>query len=248
MNRGRESPEEVLRRVTEEIVRRAIRLGRRKGRQVRISRTSRGKGWPVEDLDPDAEAGRAALDKLFARPPRHLTISGLGSPEERNAINWRAVNAPLWRRMALMITVAVVLVSKGSPFKNRLLRWMGSHVGRNAEVMQMAWLDHFRPELIFIGDRTVLGAFTRITVHTYEGGGRFRYGLVEIGNDCILGAGTGIGVCRMGDGVRTLPGTIVSPYYPQVEAGAVVGYAPPPKTLPEEPARVRAGTSSGAAG
>lgn len=233
--RGDRSPDAVIRQVTEEIVRRAIRLGRKRGRQIRISRTSRGKGRPVEDLDPDTPAGRAALDALFARPARHLTVSGLGAPEEPGSINWRALNAPLGRRLALMVAVAFALVMKGSPFKNRLLRRMGSHIGRNVEIMQMAWLDHFRPELIFIGDGTVLGAFTRITVHTYEGGGRFRYGLVEIGKNCILGAGTGIGVCRMGDGVRTLPGTIVSPYYPRIEPGAVVGFAPPPKTLPDEP-------------
>ncbi len=80
--------------------------------------------------------------------------------------------------------------------------------------MQAVWLDHFRPELIFVGDNTVIGAFTRITVHAYEGGGRFRYGLVEIGSDCTLGAGTGIGPVRIGNGVRTFPGTTVLRTHP----------------------------------
>jgi len=227
-------PQEVLRRVTEGIVRRAIRLGRRSGREIRISRTSRGSGVAVDELNPDTADGRAALDRLFTRPPRHLTVSGLGAPEEPGAVNWRAVNAPLGRRLALLLAVVLTLVLKGSPIKNRLLRRMGCHIGRNVEIMQMSWLDHFRPELIFIADDTVIGAFSRLTVHTYEGAGRFRYGIVEIGSNCILGAGTGVGVCRMGDGVRTLPGTIVSPYYPRIETGAVVGYAPPPKVLPQE--------------
>ena len=75
--------------------------------------------------------------------------------------------------------------------KNKFFRWMGAHIGKNVEIMQMVWLDHYRPELIWIDDNTLIGAFTRITVHAYEGGGRFRYGLVEIGKNCLIGAGTG---------------------------------------------------------
>lgn len=230
-----EPPERVLRRVTEEFIRRAIRLGRRKGRTVLISRTSRGRGIEVERLNPDTAAGRAELDRLFARPARHLTLSGLGAPEEPDAINWRVLTASFPRRLLMLVGVAIAVFLKGNPTKNRFLRWMGYNIGRNVEIMQMVWLDHFRPELIFIGDDSLLGAFTRLTVHTYEGRGRFRYGIVEIGRGCTLGAGTGVGVCRMGDGVRTLPGTVVSPYYPRIEAGATVGYAPPPVTLPDKP-------------
>lgn len=230
-----QAPERVLRRVTEEFIRRAIRLGRRKGRTVLISRTSRGRGIEVERLNPDTAAGRAELDRLFARPARHLTLSGLGAPEEPDAINWRVLTASFPRRLLMLVGVAIAVFLKGNPTKNRFLRWMGYNIGRNVEIMQMVWLDHFRPELIFIGDDSLLGAFTRLTVHTYEGRGRFRYGIVEIGRGCTLGAGTGVGVCRMGDGVRTLPGTVVSPYYPRIEAGATVGYAPPPVTLPDKP-------------
>ena len=91
----------------------------------------------------------------------------------------------------------------------------------------------FRPELIFIGDNTLLGAYTRVTVHAYEGQGSFRYGLVEIGKNCTIGAGTGIGPIRIEDDVRTLPGTTLSPYLARIRAGSVVGYAPPPVRRPE---------------
>ena len=84
---------------------------------------------------------------------------------------------------------------------------MGAHIGRNVEIMQMVWLDHFRPELVFVGDNTLIGAFSRLTVHAYEGCGKFRYGLIEIGAHCTIGAGTGIGPIRIEDNVRTLPGT-----------------------------------------
>jgi acetyltransferase-like isoleucine patch superfamily enzyme len=99
--------------------------------------------------------------------------------------------------------------------------------------MQLAWLDHFRAELIFIGDNTLIGAFCRLTVHAYEGAGKFRYGLIEIGSNCVIGAGTGIGPILIEDGVRTLPGATLSPYLARIRAGAVVGYAPPPVKLPK---------------
>ncbi len=230
-----DSPESVMRKVTEEILRRAIRLGRRKGRTICISKTSRGKATSVELLNPDTPDGQKNLDSYLGRVSRHYTISGLGAPEEKNSINWRSLNLPAGRRIFLMVLVAISFLMKGTPRKNRLYRLMGAHVGANVEIMQLAWLDHFRPELIFIGDDTLIGAYTRITVHAYEGSGRFRYGLVEIGSKCTIGAGTGMGIILIEDGVRTLPGTTLSPYFPRVRKGSVVGYNPPPLRLqPEE--------------
>ena len=66
--------------------------------------------------------------------------------------------------------------------------------------------------------------------------------LVEIGANCIIGAGTGIGPIKIEDGVRTLPGTTLSPYLGRVRAGSVVGYNPPNVRLPE-PARTSKDTA-----
>ena len=104
---------------------------------------------------------------------------------------------------------------------------MGVNVKTGAEIMQLVWLDHFRPELIFIGENTLLGAFTRLTVHAYEGSGKFRYGLIEIGDNCTIGAGTGMGPIQIEDNVRTLPGATLSPYLSKIKSGSVVGWDPP---------------------
>ena len=227
-----ETPEDAMRRVTAEIVGRAARHARRRGLDIRISKTSRGAGTPVAELDPATPAGKARLAEYLARPARHYTLSGLGAPEDPNAVNWRLVNLPAGRRTLLTAMVGISFLLKGTPFKNRWFRWMGVHVGRNVEIMQMVWLDHFRPELIFIGDRTLVGAFSQFTVHAYEGCGRFRFGLVEVGRNCTIGAGAGLGMIKVEDDVRILPGTVVSPYYPRIKAGTVVGYDPPPKSAP----------------
>ena len=222
-----------MREVTIEIIGRAIRFSRKSGRSIRISKTARGEGVDVTDLDSRTPEGRDALDAFLTPVKRQYTVSGLGSPEERDSVNWRNLNLPLSRRVLLQAQVVLSMMMKGTPAKNRLYRWMGAHIGRGVEIMQMAWLDHFRPELIFIGDNTLLGAFTRITVHAYEGAGKFRYGLVEIGSDCTLGAGTGIGPVMIGNGVRTFPGTTVSPYFARIPDGAVVGGERPPMRRPD---------------
>lgn len=230
---GTATPQSVMREVTEDIIRRAIKHGRKKRRTIYISKSANGRTTPVDSLNPDTAEGRQKLAAYLTPIGRHYTISGLGAPEERNAINWRTLNLPLRRRTLLIGLVALSFLMKGTPLKNRLYRLMGVHVGRNVEIMQMAWLDHFRPELIFIGDNTLIGAFSRLTVHAYEGAGKFRYGLIEIGSNCLIGAGTGVGPIVIEDGVRTLPGATLSPYLARIRAGAVVGYAPPPVRLPE---------------
>ncbi len=225
-----------MRDVTVEIIRRAIPLARKKHRTITISKTARGKGVDISTLDPATQEGSERLDRFLTPVQRHYTFSGLGAPEEPDAINWRKMCLPARRRMLLLFQVGVSFVLKGTPFKNRWFRWMGAHIGRNVEIMQMVWLDHFRPELVFVGDNTLIGAFSQMTVHAYEGCGTFRYGLIEIGANCKIGAGTGIGPIKIEDGVRTLPGTTLSPYLVRIRTGSVVGYAPPPVRLPETPA------------
>jgi hypothetical protein len=227
------TPAEVMRGVTTDIILRALRSARRKRRTIYISKTANGPGVDIATLDPRTPTGKTELEAFLRSPARHYTISGLGQPEEPNAINWRQLNLSAPRKLLSLLQVAVSFFLKGTPFKIRWYRWMGCHIGKNVEIMQMAWLDHFRPELIFIGDHTLLGAFTRITCHAYEGGGKFRFGLVEIGANCTIGAGTGIGIIRIEDGVRTLPGTTVSPYLARIRAGSIVGYDPPSVKIPE---------------
>ncbi len=227
------NPDDVMREVTTDIIRRTLRLARKRGRVVTISKTARGKGVDLALLDPDTADGADRLRAYLTLVQRHYTISGLGAPEEPNAVNWRQANLPLHRRILVLFQVGISFFMKGTPLKNRLYRWMGAHIGRNVEIMQMVWLDHFRPELVFVGDNTLIGAFSRLTVHAYEGAGKFRYGIIEIRPNCTIGAGTGIGPILIEEGARTLPGTTLSPYLVRVRAGSVVGFSPPPVKLPD---------------
>jgi acetyltransferase-like isoleucine patch superfamily enzyme len=229
-----QSPEEVMKIVTIQIIERAVKLGQKKRRSIFISKTSGGKGIDVNKLNPRTSDGKENLKNFLIPIRRHYTLFGLGSPEEKNNINWRKLNLPFFRRTLLFFQVSISFLLKGNRFKNSFYRWMGIHVGKGAEIMQMVWLDHFRPELIFIGNNSLLGAFTHLTVHSYEGSGKFRYGIIEIGNNCTIGAGAGMGPIKIEDNVRILPGTVLSPYLSRIKSGSVVGWNPPKVKFPNK--------------
>ena len=119
-------PEEVMKIVTTEIIVRAIKLGKKKGRTVFISKTSGGKGRAVTEMDPSTAEGKEELEKYLSPVRRHYTFHGLGSPEEKNSINWRVLNLPFLRRTLLIFQVFVSFLLKGSPGESRNLRTIGS--------------------------------------------------------------------------------------------------------------------------
>ncbi|MBM4172681.1 MAG: hypothetical protein FJ214_12485 [Ignavibacteria bacterium] len=101
-----------------------------------------------------------------------------------------------------IVTTEIILRAiKLSRKKNRQIFISVTTVGKGTEILQMVWLDNFKPELIFIGYNILLGAFTRLTVHVYEGSDKFHYGIIEIGSNCKFGAGTGMGPIKLEDNV-----------------------------------------------
>lgn len=221
--------QEKLKKVIREIIIRAVRTGKRKNRIICISKSTAGEKVPVTDLDPRKPEGKKRLDEFLSKDRLYYIFSNLGSPSEKNSINWRKVNLPFLKRVVYLFMTMLCMMMKGCETKNRIYRALGATIGRNVEIMQLAWLDHFRPELICIGDNTLLGAFTKLTVHAYEGEGVFRVGFIEIGKNCKIASGAGMGFIRIGENVRVLPNTTLSPYFTYLKSGSVVGFAPPPK-------------------
>src|SRR5512140_3251891 len=121
----KQTPEEAMRDVTTDMIRRAIRLARRKRRTVYISKTSNGKRTDIATLDPSTRDGAEKLTAYLTPVARHYTFSGLGAPEEEGAINWRTINLPPWKRPLVLLLVALTFVMKGTPAKNKVYRLMG---------------------------------------------------------------------------------------------------------------------------
>ncbi len=226
--------DDALRRVVTRIIRRAIRLGRRKNRVITVARSSAAEPIDVREVDPDTPEGSERLRVLLRGKTNYYTFAGLGRLSEPNRIHWTALNRPFWSRVPLSWLVLFTMFLRGGRLKNRLYRWAGVRIGKDTEIMQACWIDHFCPELISIGDNSLIGAFCKISTHAYEGGGKFRVGLTRIGDGCVLAAGVSLAAIRIGDGVRVLPNTTLSPYFARLHKNSLVSNPPPSVTREEK--------------
>lgn len=224
--------DDVLRRVVTRIIRRGIRLGEKKGRVITIARSASADPTDIRELNPDIHAGADRLRTFMRGKTNSYTFDGLGKLSEPNRIHWTALNHPFHIRLPLSVLMLSAMMLRAGRLKNSLYRLAGITIGKDTEIMQSCWIDHFCPELISIGDNTLVGAFCKITSHAYEGAGKFRVGLVLIGSNCILASGVSMGAIRIGDGVRVLPNTTLSPYFARLHKNSLVS-APPPTVTRE---------------
>ncbi|MDP8213679.1 MAG: hypothetical protein RAO92_09625 [Candidatus Euphemobacter frigidus] len=228
--------DEALRKAVARIIRRAIRLGEKKGRTITIARSASAEPIDIRELNPDTSAGSDRLRTFLRGKTNFYTFDGLGRLSEPDRIHWTALNRPLYQRFFLTTLMVFAMSLRGGRLKNRLYRWAGVAIGKDTEIMQAAWLDHFCPELIFIGDSTLIGAFCKISTHAYEGSGKFRVGLVRIGDGCVLASGVTMGAIRIGDRTRVLPNTTLSPFFARLHPDSIVTPPPPIVTRDKGPA------------
>ena len=142
--------------------------------------------------------------------------------EDKSLRNWKKVRHPL----RVLLSFLIITFCKFLPdveFKNRLYRLIGMKVGRNVTINGTN-LDIFFPELIEIGDNTVIGGYTTIITHEFLNDGRWRKGRVKIGKNVMIGALTLIlpGV-EIGDNAKIAAYSLVNR---NVKPGMFVGGVP----------------------
>ena len=102
----------------------------------------------------------------------------------------------------------------------RLLKWGGVDVGKNIFLGEGVVIDTIRPDLLTIGDNTLITARCMILTHFYKDG-NFYYGDVKIGNGCFIGMNTIIAnSVTIGDGAVIGAGSIVTKDIPAGEVWA----------------------------
>jgi len=105
--------------------------------------------------------------------------------EDRSLKNWKKVRHPL----RVLLNFIIITFCKFLPdieFKNRLYRTTGMKIGKNV-MINGTNLDVFFPELIEIGDNTVIGGLTTIITHEFLRNGHWRKGKVKIGKNVMVG-------------------------------------------------------------
>lgn len=102
----------------------------------------------------------------------------------------------------------------------RLLKWGGVNVGQNVFIGEGVIIDTIRPDLLTIGDNTLITARCMILTHFYKEG-NFYYGDVKIGNGCFIGMNTIIAnSVTIGDRAVIGAGSIVTKDIPAGEVWA----------------------------
>jgi len=131
--------------------------------------------------------------------------------------------APFWRSLGNFLVIYLCRFLPWPGVKNFLFRLIGMKVGRNVSFALMTMVDIFFPELISVGDNSVIGYNTTILTHEFLIK-EWRKGPVVIGQNVLIGANSTIlaGV-TIGDGAVIGAMSLVNR---DVPAGAVVGGVP----------------------
>ncbi|GAB4259021.1 MAG: acyltransferase [Thermoleophilia bacterium] len=135
---------------------------------------------------------------------------------------WRR-QVPLRRVARNFVVIYACRYLPSLPLKNLLYRSLGVRVGRRTAAGLGATLDIFFPQLITVGDDTIIGYNTVILAHEFLRR-ELRTGPVVIGRDVMIGAN-----CTILPGVVIGDGAVVSAHSlvnDDVPPGAVVGGVP----------------------
>ncbi len=110
---------------------------------------------------------------------------------DKNSMQYVWLAVPLWRvaRNFLVIYLCRFLPSLG--LKNFFYRLIGVKIGRDVSIGLGAIIDVFWPELITIGDNTIVGFNSTILAHEFLTK-QYRTGPVVIGRDVMIGANSTI--------------------------------------------------------
>ncbi|MBI4017367.1 MAG: acyltransferase [Candidatus Aenigmarchaeota archaeon] len=120
---------------------------------------------------------------------------------------WKQAKNPLVVTKNVVLMKLAKIIPPG--IRNPCYRLMGIKIGKYARVGMDATMDIFFPELIEIGDETIIGANAMILTHEFLQK-EWRRGRVRIGRRCMIGANSTIlaGV-TIGDGASVSAATLV---------------------------------------
>jgi acetyltransferase-like isoleucine patch superfamily enzyme len=100
------------------------------------------------------------------------------------------LEGPILGPLRIMISYVVIELLKHAPslaLKRVILRRLGMRLGRGVTIASGVMLDYFFPDLIEIGDNTIIGMDALLLTHEFAHD-RVRIGRLRIGANCLVGA------------------------------------------------------------
>ncbi|HEY8395032.1 MAG TPA: acyltransferase [Thermaerobacter sp.] len=171
------------------------------------------------DAGPVARAG----DGEAGAGDRHRRLQRFRTPPGRNSLHyWRQAKS-LPRVAWNFVIISLARITPWLEVKNAMYRLLGMKVGRDVAFGLMAMVDIFWPELIEVGDNSIIGYNTVLLAHEFLID-EYRVGPVVIGRNVMIGAN-----CTILPGVVIGDGAVVSAHSlvnRDVPPGAVVGGVP----------------------
>jgi acetyltransferase-like isoleucine patch superfamily enzyme len=154
---------------------------------------------------------------------RHARLTVRSAPDRRNSlVLWHRTVSP-WRAFRNGLIIQICYYMPSLAVKRGLYRLLGMQVGEHVSFAWRTTPDLFFPELIGVGDNSIIGYNTTILAHEYLLH-EWRTGPVRIGANVTIGAN-----CTILPGVVIGDGAVVSAMSlvnKDVAPGAVVGGVP----------------------
>jgi len=136
------------------------------------------------------------------------------------------LDGPIVGPLRLVFNYVIINACKHLPslvLKRWIFRRLGMRLGRRVTIASGVTLDYFFPELIEIGDDTIVGMDAMVLTHEFLHD-RFRSGRVRIGANCLVGAnGTVLAGVTLGEGTTVSAMSLV---HRGTRPGAFVGGVP----------------------
>lgn len=146
--------------------------------------------------------GEVKLGEVKQGRRARLTVQP--APDARNSlVLWHRTVAP-WRVLRNGLIIQLCYYIPSLAFKRALYRLMGMRVGRDVSFAWRTTPDLFFPELICVGDNSIIGYNTTILAHEYLLH-EWRTGPVVIGANVTIGAN-----CTILPGVVIGDGAVIS--------------------------------------
>ena len=133
------------------------------------------------------------------------TVAIIKSENENSMLYWHKVKNPL-RICFNYLIICICRVLPSLSLKRWLLRRLGIKIGKNVSFGLESTVDVFFPELIEIGDNTIIGYRTTILTHEFLID-ELRIGEVKIGKNVMIGTN-----CVILPGVKIGDNAIVAAY------------------------------------
>jgi acetyltransferase-like isoleucine patch superfamily enzyme len=163
--------------------------------------------------------------RLGARSYEEHVVGGPNAHKRWWAVR-NGINGPLLGPLLIVTYYVIIHTMKHLPslaLKRGICRLLGMTLGRNVTIASGVTLDYFFPELIEIGENTIVGMDAMILTHEFLHD-RWRSGRVSIGRGVLLGArSTVLAGVTIGDQVTVSAMSLV---HKSVPAGAFVGGVP----------------------